>query len=250
MGKKDLEFYMSTNWIIKEPIDMELKEYLMLDYFQKIEKDLENKKLYPVFSELSLHLANLQTLLKQNQTLDTKRKLSSIDDEFTLYDLVSERIPELSDEKYENLREILVKVLPQFKKQFDAFKSLWTKVYDSIDIKIIKKNRFKNNLGFFYFNFNGVLYIFEYKNRKYKNIVTTKLNLIHKSEDIESKPQLIIQDYISNNKKLTDCSIFEVHIEKDFPLEETIIPIIKRKILSYLTQTKNLTSVVSKLNSI
>jgi hypothetical protein len=247
MGKKDLEFYMSTNWIIKEPIDMELKEYLMLDYFQKIEKDLENKKLYPVFSELSLHLANLQTLLKQNQTLDTKRKLSSIDDEFTLYDLVSERIPELSDEKYENLREILVKVLPQFKKQFDAFKSLWTKVHDSIDIKIIKKNRFKNNLGFFYFTFNGVLYIFEYKNRKYKNIVTTKLNLIHKSEDIESKPQLIIKNYISNNKKSTEYSTFEVHIEKDFPLEETIIPIIKRKILSYLTQTKNLSSVVSKI---
>lgn len=247
MVKKKLDFNMETDWIVKEPIDLELKEYLMLDYFQKIGRSLENKKLYPDFSELALHLANLQTLMRQNQILDTRRKLSSIDDEFTLYDLISRRIPDLSDEKYESLRQILSTILPQFKKQFEIFKSFWTTVYESIDVKLIK--RFKKNVkqGFFYFIFNNELYVFEFKNRKYKNVITTKINLISKTGKDELSSLLIIQNYLGDNDKLFDVPVFEVVLNKEYPMEETLIPIIKRKILSYLTQTKNLSQVVDKL---
>jgi hypothetical protein len=247
MKKNKLEFHMQTDWVVKEPIDLELKEYLMLDYFQKLDKSLENKKLYPEFSELSLHLANLQTLIKQNQILDTKRKLSSIDDEFTLYDLISRKIPELSDEKYDKMREIIKTILPQFKKQFDFFKSFWTTVYDSIEIKVIKK--FKKNVkqGFFYFVINHELFIFEFRNRKYKNITTTKINLISKTDKSDFLPLMIIQNYLNDNDKLSNTPVFEVILRKDYPMEETLIPIIKRKILSYVTQSKNLSQVVDKL---
>jgi hypothetical protein len=247
MKKNKLEFHMKTDWVVKEPIDLELKEYLMLDYFQKLDKSLENKKLYPEFSELSLHLANLQTLIKQNQILDTKRRLSSIDDEFTLYDLISRKIPELSDEKYDRLREIIKTILPQFKKQFDFFKSFWTTVYDSIEIKVIKK--FKKNVkqGFFYFVINQELFVFEFRNRKYKNITTTKINLISKTDKNDLLPLMIIQNYLNDNDKLSNTPVFEVILRKDYPMEETLIPIIKRKILSYVTQSKNLSQVVDKL---
>ena len=244
MGKRKMDFHMPTDWIVKEPIDLELKEYLMLDYFQKINKSLEKKELYPVFTELSLHLANLQTLLKQNQVLDTRRKLISIDDEFTIYDLISKKIPDLSDSNYEKLRSIILPLLTEFKKQFELLKSFWNKVHDSIDIKLLNGNKKNLKFGFFFFTFDNKLYVYEFKNRRYKNILTTKLNLIHCQEKSDLTLIQIIKNYTTENKLENNCTIFEVKISKEYPLENTLVPLIKRKILSYLTQTKNLSDMI------
>jgi hypothetical protein len=62
--KKKIEFLMNTDWMFEKPIDREHKEYKLLSYFQKMGEKLDNMELYPGFIELSLHLANVQTLVK------------------------------------------------------------------------------------------------------------------------------------------------------------------------------------------
>ena len=78
---------MDTDWIFQGEIDSEQKNYVLLSYFQKLNKDLEQIKMYPMFTELSLHLGNLQTLLNRNQILYIEKKLKSNGDEIYLSDL-------------------------------------------------------------------------------------------------------------------------------------------------------------------
>ena len=49
---------LETNWLIQEPIDLEHKQYVMMDYISKVNKDFDEFKLYPSFQELTLHVAH------------------------------------------------------------------------------------------------------------------------------------------------------------------------------------------------
>jgi len=77
MKKNSNNFVMDTDWIFQGEIDSEQKNYVLLSYFQKLNKDLEQIKMYPMFTELSLHLGNLQTLLNRNQILYIDKKLKT-----------------------------------------------------------------------------------------------------------------------------------------------------------------------------
>ena len=64
---------MDTDWLFQGILDAEQKEYILLSYFQKINQNLEELKIYPMFTDLSLHLGNIQTLLTKNQILYTNK---------------------------------------------------------------------------------------------------------------------------------------------------------------------------------
>ena len=64
--KKKIAFKLNPEWMFKEPLDFEYNKYTLLDYLQKCEKNLDKYEIYPDFVELSLHLANVQSLGKEN----------------------------------------------------------------------------------------------------------------------------------------------------------------------------------------
>ena len=78
---KNKEFQLDPEWIYQDPIDFEHKKYKLLAYLQKCDKRFDELKIYPDFVELSLHLANLQSISKENTMLTTKKKFKSCDDE-------------------------------------------------------------------------------------------------------------------------------------------------------------------------
>ena len=149
---KKVKFIMDTDWLFEGILDAEQKQYVLLDYFQKMNKHLERMEVYPMFIELSLHLGNVQTLLNQNKILYTDRQLTSNDDELIFSDLKVKDIPVLDDDEIVEYHKILRTIQPQLHDYFNYAKSIWSIVYDSIDV-IIKKN--KTNLdsksGFFYY---------------------------------------------------------------------------------------------------
>ena len=84
---KKVDFIMNTDWLFQGIIDAEQKQYVLLNYFQKLNKHLENMEVYPMFIELSLHLGNIQTLINQNKILYTQKKFLTNDDELLISDL-------------------------------------------------------------------------------------------------------------------------------------------------------------------
>lgn len=233
---------MNTDWIFQGILDVEQKQYILLDYFQKLNKHLENMELYPMFIELSLHLGNIQTLINQNKILYTQKKFLTNDDELLISDLKIKDIPNLSDGEIFEYKQILTNSQPQLYDYFGIAKSIWTIVYDSIDI-IIKKNggNLKSKSGFFYFKTGDNVYVWKYTiKRVYKTKGQTKTTtkLIY----FGSHTDLTITDILSNFSKTyfsgneNEYPQFEVVCKDLFPIEETLLPISKRKIMSIINQ--------------
>ena len=233
---------MDTDWLFEGILDAEQKQYVLLDYFQKMNKHLERMEVYPMFIELSLHLGNVQTLLNQNKILYTDRQLTSNDDELIFADLKVKDIPVLDDEEIVEYHKILRNIQPQLHDYFNYAKSIWSIVYDSIDV-IIKKN--KTNLdsksGFFYYKTETSLYIWRYNTKRvYKsnNQTKTTLDTIYYGEKLDlTMPEILSKFSKTYEKnKESDYPVFEVQCSDIFPLEETLVPIFKRKILSHINQ--------------
>jgi hypothetical protein len=234
---------MDTDWLFDGILDAEQKQYVLLDYFQKMNQYLERMEVYPMFIELSLHLGNMQTLLTQNKILYTDRKLTSNDDELVLSDLKVKDIPVLDDDEVIEYHKILKNSQPQLYDYFNFAKSIWSIVYDSIEV-VVKKN--KNNLqsksGFFSYKTPEKVYIWLYTTKKVyktKGQTKTSIKLIFEGEQNNlTIPQIIStfsKTYEKNNESY--YPVFEVFCNDVFPLEQTLVPIFKRKILAYIHQS-------------
>ena len=230
MRKNKLKFVMDTDWIFDGVIDAEQKQYVLLGYFQKLNKQLEEMKVYPMFTEITLHLANVQNIIKNNKILYTDKKLTNYDDELTFIDLKTKDLPPLKVTELNELKTILQYSLSKLQDYFDIIKSIWTVVYDAIEIvSIYNEDNLTSNKGYFYTKSNQIIKIWEYNIRKYKGYNT--FNIEEKLEDD------LLKHIHSIDNKLPS---FYLHCEKDIPMEETLIPLFKRKVMSYVLQTKNL----------
>jgi hypothetical protein len=230
MRKNKLKFVMDTDWIFDGVIDAEQKQYVLLGYFQKLNKQLEEMKVYPMFTEITLHLANVQNIIKNNKILYTDKKLTSYDDELTFIDLKTKDLPPLKVTELNELKTILQYSLSNLQDYFDIIKSLWTVVYDSIEIvSIHNEDNIGSKKGYFTTKSNQIIKIWEYNIRKYKGY--DKFNIEEKLED-----NLLKHIHSPDNT----LPAFYLHCEKDIPMEETLIPLFKRKVMSYVLQTKNL----------
>ena len=71
--RKNIKFKLDPEWLFNDPVDFEYNKYTILGYLKKCEKSFDAFKIYPDFVELSLHLANLQSLIKENTLLLTNK---------------------------------------------------------------------------------------------------------------------------------------------------------------------------------
>jgi hypothetical protein len=252
--KKKIEFLMDTDWMFEKPIDSEHKEYKLLSYFQKMGEKLDKMELYPSFIELSLHLANVQTLVKDKKLLYTNKRFTSVDDELLVKDLKIREIPEMSLDEYEEFIKILKYSAPRILEYFNVAKSVWELVFDSINLKV-KKNQ-KNileNKGFFYYCSEDTISVWEFEKKSvHKKSPESKVltNLIYNGE----KNKTTITKLISENTKWfekdrTKLPVIEMISRGDFPLDETLLPLFKRKLISYISQ-KQILSNYNKLKEL
>jgi regulator of sigma D len=240
--KNKNNFIMNTDWLFDGILDAEQKQYVLLDYFQKMNQYLERMEVYPMFIEISLHLGNMQTLLTQNKILYTDRKLTSNDDELVLSDLKVKDIPVLDDDEVIEYQKILKNSQPQLHDYFNFAKSIWSIVYDSIEVAVKKnKNNLQSKSGFFSYKTPEKVYVWQYTTRRvYKTNGQTKTSvklIFDGQQDDLTIPEIIStfsKTYEKNNENL--YPVFEVFCSDIFPLEQTLLPIFKRKILAYVNQ--------------
>jgi hypothetical protein len=241
-NNKGIEFLMETDWLFEKPIDQEHKEYKLLSYFQKMGEKLDNMELYPGFIELSLHLVSIQTLIKDRKLIYTDKKFETIDDELLVKDLKTKSIPKLSDDEMVEFINILKFSAPRVHEYFNIAKSVWTIVYDTIELKLKKnKKNISQNKGFFYYleNKTNNLYVWEYniKNANRSSIEKkTQVNLIYsKPKNNLTLPKIIdtFSTWFSEEEK-SKLPLFEMKSKDLFPINETLLPLFKRKVISYI----------------
>jgi len=251
--KKKMAFKLNPEWMLKEHLDFEYNKYTLLDYLQKCEKNLDKYEIYPDFVELSLHLANIQSLFKENTLLLTDKKFESCDDEIMLKDLYPKKPRKLSIEETEELDKTIRYSNNKLFDTFNVAKSIWNVAYDNIEISI-KKNKEHLAAGsgfiFYYQKKENMVHVWEFQIKKSKN--DSNSNKTYLKKIYESHPEdITLVSIIENNStfKNTDyykkLPVFEMQCDQDFPMEQTIVPIMKRKVMTYIFQIVN----VSKINN-
>ena len=245
--KKKMSFKLNPEWMLKEPLDFEYNKYTLLDYIQKCEKNLDNFEIYPDFVELSLHLANVQSLAKENTLLLTDKKFDSCDDEIMIKDLFPKKPRELSKDEESELLKTLQYSNTKLFDTFNFAKSIWTLAFDSVEISIKKnKGSLPSGMGyiFYYRKSENKVYVWEYQIKKKRKNSTT--NKTHISKIYENTPEdttlsSIIENFSSFNKYnyFKTLPIFEMNCNQEFPMDQTMVPIMKRKITSYIYQLIN-----------
>lgn len=251
--RKKISFKLDPEWMFKEPIDFEYNKYKLLGYLQKCEKNFDSHQIYPDFIELSLHIANLQSLSNKNFLFLTNKKFESCDDEILLKDLYPKIPRALAPEEQDELKKT---INYSYNKLFDAFniaKSIWTLAYDLVEVSL-KKNKDSLLVGSGFVVYHqkekSDIIVWEYQLKRLKTkeekIVLTEIYQGSQEEEtlhsvIEKKSQWKNIDFV---KKLP---VFEVKCSQNFPFEETIIPLIKRKILGIIYQSKSPNTKKSKV---
>ena len=245
--KKKISFKLNPEWMFKEPLDFEYNKYTLLDYLQKCDQSFDKFELYPNFVELSLHLANVQSIAKENTLLLTNKKFESPDDEILIKELSPKKPRQLTEKEESELDKTIKFSGPKLFDAFNVAKSIWNIAFESIELFLRKnKNNLTSDLGyiFFYRKFDEKLYVWEYEiksDKKDKSMNKSYLNLISQggvdektlTEIIESKSKWNQTDFYKT------LPVFEVKCSQNFPFEETTVPIIKRKVMSYIFQIVN-----------
>lgn len=243
--KKKTPFKLNPDWMVKEPLDFEFNKYTLLDYLQKCEKNFENFEIYPDFIEISLHLANIQSLVKENTFFLTKKKFENCDDEIFLKDLIPQTVRNLSQEEEKELEKTIRFSGAKLHDAFNTARTIWNIAFDSLEI-ILRKN--KENLisgtGYIYYHKKSSekLYVWEYQIRNPKKEPTnTKLylDLLYDGPSVDISLSSIIDKYSSLNHThfYKDLPVFEMKCNDNFPMEQTTIPIMKRKVMSFVFRT-------------
>lgn len=245
--KKKMSFKLNPEWMYKEPLDFEYNKYTLLDYLQKCDKSFDKFELYPNFVELSLHLANIQSIVKENTLLLTDKKFESPDDEILVKELIPKKPRKLSEQEEDELDKTIKFSGPKLFDAFNIAKSIWNIAFESIDL-YLRKNKRNLVAGtgyiFFYRKQNEKLYVWEYEikpDKTDKSTNKTYLNLIYDRLVDEMTLSEIIDTFSKWNRTdyYKELPIFEIKCSQNFPFEETMVPIIKRKVMSYIFQVVN-----------
>lgn len=244
---KNKDFELDPEWIYQDPIDFEHKKYKLLAYLQKCDKRFDELKIYPDFVELSLHLANLQSISKEKTMLTTKKKFKSCDDEILFKELIPKKIPKLDDAEQLEIDKTVRYSGEKIYEAFNIAKSIWTIAQDAISVQIKKnKDRLEDGMGYIYFRRRSdeKLLVWEYEIKKeadYELNTKAYLNLIFSGSSDEKTFTDIIEEKSTWNhtEYFKDIPVFEVKSSQEFPFEETFIPMMKRQLMSYVFQVVN-----------
>lgn len=227
-------FKMGPEWIYTEPIDLEHKQYVLLDFLKYCDKKIDKFEVYPTYTELSIHLANLQSISSEFKTLYFEKKLFNVDDEILISDLKFKPVPIIDEKDYDEFTEVVKYSGQKVLDYFNMMKAVWNIVYDSISLKLIKNEKNIGEMtGYFYCDFQTGRKVWKYLIEKKERLtIDNKMNVIL----VKPKEDNFEFDF-DIEKKLP---IFELKAAYDFPLESSLLPAFKRKILNYIIQKNTL----------
>jgi hypothetical protein len=231
---------LNPDWLTEGIVDFEYKKYILLAYLQSVNKNFDEKKLYPFLSDLLLHYNNLVTI-KNNKTFVSNlfpKEISKMDlENFTL-----EYEKMLMDDSYmEEVEAILDYAIPQLYSSLEEGKEIYHDVEEKLNIfpigivplhaesgyMMLTKSKSKTTTVYGY-----QITIFESANEKYRGIRTDYIgeylrNFSNTFEEI--KLQLIRQF-----RNTTNYAAYAIEASNDFPLIETLLPVAKRSLVRYI----------------
>lgn len=239
---------LSPDWITQGLIDFEYKKYVLLSYLQYTKKQFDEVKLYPTLSELIFHYNNLIQIKENKQFLSDNfpKRISKAD-------LKKLRLSYTSilkdDEIMQEIEEVVEFALPKIDESVKEGKQIYNWINQQVEIVPIGITPIYFREGYLFLvtgnqvklNLANTVYVYKYQitlfhkvedNETLRGIHFQHLNTLMKSS-FQTYENLKIE-LVRNNRNLPNPATFLMNASVVCSLENSILPIAKRRLVEYL----------------
>ncbi len=231
---------LSETWFAEGYIDFELKKYTLLAYLQEVNKYFNENKLYPQLADIIFHYNNIAAFRENKKFLQDHfpKKLTGIQLE-KLQILYQQMIED--DDLMQELEQIITYSADRIKSTIQNGTGLYEFVEEKIIITPVGIIPLENKEGYFFLNIDSKtssvyqyrLSFFEKHDEKYRSIKTSFIkdwqrSFVNTNESIKS-------ELIRSKKELPNPAVYSIEANLSFPVEETLLPIAKRRLVKYIS---------------
>lgn len=232
---------LSETWFAEGYIDFELKKYTLLAYLQEINRYFNENKLYPQLSDLIFHYNNLVAFRENKKYLQEQfpKKLTGI--QLEKLQLLYEQMIE-DDELMRELEEIIHYSADKMKTTISSGAEIYEFVEDKLTIMPIGLVPLDVQEGYFFLSAGNTkatrvyyyrLSFFEKQDERYRSIKTSYIDM-HNRTMVYTYENIKYQ-LIKTRSELPNPAVYSIETELNFPVEETLLPIAKRRLVKYIT---------------
>jgi len=231
---------LSETWFAEGYIDFELKKYTLLAYLQEVNKYFNENKLYPQLADIIFHYNNIAAFRENKKFLQEHfpKKLTGIQME-KLQMLYQQMIED--DELMQELEEIINYSADKIKSTIHSGTAIYEFVEEKIIITPVGIIPLENKEGYFFLSnsskttrvYHYRLSFFEKHDEKYRSIKTLYINDWQRS--FANTNESIKSELIRSKKELPNPAVYSIEANLGFPIEETLLPVAKRRLVKYIT---------------
>ena len=232
---------LNANWLTEGLIDFEYKKYLVLAYLQSARGEFDEYKLYPFFADLIFHYQNLLQVKESKKLIYEQfpQRISKAD--FEKLEITYQKIVE-DDNAMQEIEDIIAFALPRFKKTVENGKEIYEWIESKIEIQPIGLLPMYSNEGYFFLNeykvsetqvYHYQITIFENLHEKFKGINISYLESFKRGvgQSYENMKVSLIKRYTH----LPNPATFIVISHVACPLQESLLPVAKRRLVKYVS---------------
>lgn len=231
---------LNNDWFLEGTLDFEYKKYLLLAYLQHVSREFAEVRLYPSFAELIFHYNNLNTFRSQKQELYERFPKRISEEEFRKLRLVQQTQIDEEDEIVE-IDSIIDYAMPTIKAHLQEGKDIYDYIDEQISIEPVGITPLYRKEGYVFLHANPrrQVRIFQYRvillenaDANYHGIALEPLDTFERSiaHTYEAKKQELIRTH----GELPNPATWLVYAVQPFPEEAALLPVAKRKMLSFL----------------
>lgn len=224
---------LKEDWLLDKHIDLEYKQYIVLDYIQKIDELMSQKKLQPLLTDLGDRLYDLIVFSGKLQDIKKNRR----DKEVVALDFYNKRLVynEKNEKTITELESIINYALPKLFFKFDELAQLHDKLLDSLRVSHVGLFIPGSPDNGYFFAQNGANEALLYEYTRYHlldrfgdDFISLKFCERY-SEDVLDYEKFRRQ-HIANSIENTKNYIL-ITSEDTLPVDEALIPLCKKKII-------------------
>ncbi len=234
---------LSETWFADGYIDFELKKYTLLAYLQEINRYFNEHKLYPQLGDIIFHYNNLIAFRENKRYLQEHfpKKFTGI--QLEKLELLYEQMIQ-DDELMEELEQIINYSTDRLKQTISSGAEIYEYVENSLNIFPVGIVPLDSQEGYFFLNhgsdhetkvYQYRLSFFEKRDEKYRSMRTEYVdcwqrNIVNTYENIKA-------ELIRKKQELPNPAVYTIETMLTYPVSETLLPIAKRCLVKYITQS-------------
>lgn len=235
MSKLDLGMF------IHAAQDFEASQYRILAELKRIQANFSHNRIYPDLAQLIDLYTSLTTVAQSSEGLREAlpKRIQDIDLEHKK--IVYERL-ESNRDSFALIEELIHWALPKIQRAIEEGKTMYEFVDENMAVEVvgILPTYLEEGYCFVPDNKEQKIYLIRYEvsiftsaDERYRSLKTTVMETLS-GQNIRASIQSVKMDLIQRYRDLPNPATYNVETELEFPFDETILPVAKRKLIQHL----------------